>query len=125
MTLTLASMQFSPRIIVSFSRDRVTQWTLGIFLGTFSYCMAALPAAHWLPHPRKRVCRDLRRTGGVKDSSAVRGAQTARLWRPEARTFVLVDSRIINSESSLMVRCLPVVTSLTRLISNSAPLFPI
>jgi uncharacterized membrane protein len=44
-------MQFSPRIIVSFSRDRVTQWTLGIFLGTFSYCMAALPAARSLPHP--------------------------------------------------------------------------
>jgi uncharacterized membrane protein len=35
MTLTLASMQFSPRIIVSFSKDKVTQWTLGIFLGTF------------------------------------------------------------------------------------------
>ena len=51
MTLTLASMQFSPRIIVSFSRDHVTQWTLGIFLGTFSYCMAALPAARSLPHP--------------------------------------------------------------------------
>ena len=51
MTLTLASMQFSPRIIVSFARDRVTQWTLGIFLGTFLYCMAALPAAHTLPHP--------------------------------------------------------------------------
>jgi uncharacterized membrane protein len=51
MTLTLASMQFSPRIIVSFSRDRVTQWTLGIFLGTFSYCIAALPAARSLPHP--------------------------------------------------------------------------
>ncbi len=51
MTLTLASMQFSPRIIVSFSRDRVTQWTLGIFLGTFSYCMAALPAARLLPKP--------------------------------------------------------------------------
>ena len=51
MTLTLASMQFSPRIIVSFSRDRVTQWTLGIFLGTFSYCMAALPQARSLPHP--------------------------------------------------------------------------
>jgi uncharacterized membrane protein len=51
MTLTLASMQFSPRIIVSFSRDRVTQWTLGIFLGTFSYCMAALPAAHSFPRP--------------------------------------------------------------------------
>jgi uncharacterized membrane protein len=51
MTLTLASMQFSPRIIVSFSRDRVTQWTLGIFLGTFAYCMAALPAARSVPHP--------------------------------------------------------------------------
>lgn len=51
MTLTLASMQFSPRIIVSFSRDQVTQWTLGIFLGTFLYCMAALPAAHSLPQP--------------------------------------------------------------------------
>ncbi|MGA2711803.1 MAG: DUF2254 domain-containing protein [Bryobacteraceae bacterium] len=51
MTLTLASMQFSPRIIVSFSQDRVTQWTLGIFLGTFLYCMAALPAARSLPYP--------------------------------------------------------------------------
>jgi uncharacterized membrane protein len=44
-------MQFSPRIIVSFAKDRVTQWTLGIFLGTFCYCMAALPAAHQLPQP--------------------------------------------------------------------------
>src|ERR1022692_3074215 len=51
MTLTLASMQFSPRILVSFVRDRVTQWTLGIFLGTFAYCVAALPAARSLPHP--------------------------------------------------------------------------
>jgi len=51
MTLTLASMQFSPRIIVGFVRDRVTQWTLGIFLGTFSYCMAALPAARAFPKP--------------------------------------------------------------------------
>jgi len=51
MTLTLASMQFSPRIIVGFARDGVTQWTLGIFLGTFSYCMAALPAARSQPHP--------------------------------------------------------------------------
>jgi uncharacterized membrane protein len=51
MTLTLASMQFSPRIIVSFSRDRVTQWTLGAFLGAFCYCMAALPAARSFPRP--------------------------------------------------------------------------
>jgi uncharacterized membrane protein len=51
MTLTLASMQFSPRIITSFVQDRLTQWTLGIFLGTFLYCMAALPTARSLPHP--------------------------------------------------------------------------
>jgi len=49
MTLTMASMQFSPRIMLSFTRDRVTQWTLGIFLGTFLYCVAALPAARSLP----------------------------------------------------------------------------
>jgi len=51
MTLTLASTQFSPRILVSFVRDKATQWTLGIFLGTFSYCMAALPAVRSLPQP--------------------------------------------------------------------------
>ena len=40
----------------------VTQWTLGIFLGTFSYCMAALPAARSFPSPvrsgRHRYGRD-------------------------------------------------------------------
>ncbi|WP_106076890.1 DUF2254 family protein [Chromobacterium amazonense] len=41
MSLTLASMQFSPRIIVSFSRDKVTQRTLGIFPGALAYCIAA------------------------------------------------------------------------------------
>jgi uncharacterized membrane protein len=51
MTLTLASTQFSPRILVSFTRDRTTQWTLGIFLGTFTYCMAALPAVRSVPRP--------------------------------------------------------------------------
>jgi uncharacterized membrane protein len=49
MTLTLASTQFSPRILLSFVRDQTTQWTLGVFLGTFSYCLAALPAARSLP----------------------------------------------------------------------------
>ena len=51
MTLTLASTQFSPRILVSFVRDKATQWTLGIFLGTFCYCMAALPAVRAFPIP--------------------------------------------------------------------------
>jgi uncharacterized membrane protein len=49
MTLTLASTQFSPRILLGFVRDQTTQWTLGVFLGTFSYCVAALPAARSLP----------------------------------------------------------------------------
>ena len=51
MTLTLASMQYSPRILVAFVQDRVTQQTLGIFIGTFAYCVAALPAARSVPHP--------------------------------------------------------------------------
>ena len=51
MTLTLASTQFSPRIMTSFVKDHTTQWTLGVFLGTFSFCIAALPAARLLPHP--------------------------------------------------------------------------
>ena len=51
MTLTLASTQFSPRILISFVRDRATQWTLGVLLGTFSYCIAVLPAARSLPVP--------------------------------------------------------------------------
>jgi len=51
MTLTLASSQFSPRIIITFTEDKVTQNTLGIFLGTFGYCIAALPAARSVPHP--------------------------------------------------------------------------
>lgn len=51
MTLTLASTQFSPRILVGFVKDKATQWTLGVFLGTFSYCMAALPAVRSAPIP--------------------------------------------------------------------------
>jgi len=65
MTLTLASMQFSPRILVSFVRHRVTQWTLGFFLGTFLYCMAALPAA------RNRVAIILYAAAGLKWNSFV------------------------------------------------------
>jgi uncharacterized membrane protein len=55
MTLTLASMQYSPRILTAFAQDRVTQQTLGIFLGTFTYCLASLPAARSLPHPVEPV----------------------------------------------------------------------
>ncbi|MBV9849286.1 MAG: DUF2254 domain-containing protein [Armatimonadetes bacterium] len=55
MTLTLASMQYSPRILLAFAQDRVTQQTLGIFLGTFTYCIAALPAARFAPRPFEPV----------------------------------------------------------------------
>src|SRR5580698_4310127 len=41
MTLTLASMQFSPRIIINFVEDKTTQFILGMFLGTFGFCIAA------------------------------------------------------------------------------------
>jgi uncharacterized membrane protein len=42
--LTLASMQFSPRILTGFVEDRASQRTIGIFLGTFLYCLGAYPA---------------------------------------------------------------------------------
>ena len=51
MTVTLASMQFSPRIIINFIEDKTTQYTLGLFLGTFGFCIAALPAARTFPDP--------------------------------------------------------------------------
>ncbi len=42
-TLTFASMQFSPRILTSFLNDRVSQTTLGLYIGTFVYCLILLP----------------------------------------------------------------------------------
>ena len=40
--LTLASTQFGPRMLRNFIRDRGTQFTLGIFVATFVYCVLAL-----------------------------------------------------------------------------------
>lgn len=40
--LTLASSQFSPRILRSFMRDRITQAVLGVFLGIFVYCLVVM-----------------------------------------------------------------------------------
>ena len=102
MTLTLASMQFSPRIIVSFARDRVTQRTLGIFLGTFSYCVAALPAARSVPEPFAPVLtvtgRDAARPGvrrrGCSSSSTTsrrRSASTTSWRRSPARRRPIID----------------------------------
>ncbi len=43
--LTLASMQFSPRILTGFVDDLTSQRTIGLFLGTFLYCLAVYPSA--------------------------------------------------------------------------------
>lgn len=40
--LTLAAGQMGPRLLSNFTRDRGNQWTLGVFLGTFSYCLMVL-----------------------------------------------------------------------------------
>jgi uncharacterized membrane protein len=47
--LTLASMQFSPRILSSFLRHTSTQWTLGLVVGTFAYCVLLLRSVHLDP----------------------------------------------------------------------------
>ena len=49
--LTFASTQFSPRVLVSFVEDRVSQTTLGVFVGTFTYCLLTLPAVRSQPKP--------------------------------------------------------------------------
>ncbi len=71
MTLTLASMQFSPRILVSFTKDRITQWTLGLFLGTFSYCISGFACR---PLASEIVLSGAHRLGRDAPCFGVRGA---------------------------------------------------
>lgn len=40
--LTLASMQFAPRVLRGFMRDRSNQLVLGFFVATFTYCLLVL-----------------------------------------------------------------------------------
>lgn len=47
--LTFASIQFSPRVLIGFLRDRVSQLTLGLFIGTFAYCLILLPSIQVRP----------------------------------------------------------------------------
>lgn len=51
MALSLASLQFSPRILTSFMGDRPTQNTLGVFMGTFVYCLLVLRTVQGGPEP--------------------------------------------------------------------------
>ena len=45
-TLQLASSQFSPRLLRTFTRDRVVHATLGLFLATFTYSLVVLRTVH-------------------------------------------------------------------------------
>jgi uncharacterized membrane protein len=51
MALSLASLQFSPRILRGFMADRPTQNTLGVFVGTFLYCLLVLGTVRGEPEP--------------------------------------------------------------------------
>jgi uncharacterized membrane protein len=56
LTLQLATSQFGPRLLRNFMRDRGNQLVLGIFLGTFIYCLLVLrtvkgvEGASFVPH---------------------------------------------------------------------------
>jgi uncharacterized membrane protein len=49
--LTLASVQFSPRILSHFLSSRASQDTIGCFIGTFVYCLLALRSVRTAPEP--------------------------------------------------------------------------
>lgn len=44
--VSFASANYGPRLIGNFMRDRASQATLGIFIGTFVYCLAVLRTVH-------------------------------------------------------------------------------
>lgn len=55
-SLQLASDQFSPRVMRSFIRDRLSQRVIGLLVGTFFYCVLILPAVSGEPtDPAPRV----------------------------------------------------------------------
>lgn len=49
--VSLASLQFSTRILAGMLRDRIAQNTLGLFVGTFVYCVLVLRVVHTDPNP--------------------------------------------------------------------------
>ena len=55
-SLQLASDQFSPRVMRSFIRDRLSQGVIGLLVGTFFYCVLILPTLSGEPTaPAPRV----------------------------------------------------------------------
>ena len=57
--LTLASTQFGPRMLRNFTRDRITQLTLGTFVASFAYAVVTLvsiaPGRHGEFVPLRRL----------------------------------------------------------------------
>ena len=54
-SLQLASGQFSPRVMRSFIRGRLSQGVIGLLVGTFFYCVLILPSINGeatVPAPR-------------------------------------------------------------------------
>ncbi len=58
-TLQLASSQFSPRLLRTFTRDLVVQTTLGLFLGTFAYALTVLRTVRASSSSRSEFVPDL------------------------------------------------------------------
>ena len=55
-SLQLASDQFSPRVMRSFIRDRLSQGVIGLLVGTFFYCILILPTLSGEPtDPAPRI----------------------------------------------------------------------
>ncbi|MEO5710269.1 MAG: DUF2254 domain-containing protein [Nocardioidaceae bacterium] len=63
-TLQLASSQFSPRLLRTFTRDLVVQSTLGLFLGTFAYALTVLRTVRTSASDRAEFVPDLSVTVG-------------------------------------------------------------
>ena len=58
-TLQLASSQFSPRLLRTFTSDSFVHWTLALFLGTFSYALTVLRSVRSSAESRDEFVPDI------------------------------------------------------------------
>lgn len=58
-TLQLASSQFSPRLLRTFTSDSFVHWTLAMFLGTFSYSLTVLRSVRSSAESREEFVPDI------------------------------------------------------------------
>jgi uncharacterized membrane protein len=115
--LTLASAQYTPRVLRNFMRDKVNQLVLGIFVGIFLYCLLVLLAITEKPAPFVPVCAVL---GSVAlsvlasgafiffihhISSSIQAAEMARAITHE--TMDMLDKYFPNDETGGRARAQP------------------